>query len=203
MKLLHIDSSVLGANSVSRGLSAAIVARQKALHPGLEVSYLDLAAQPPLHLSPAHIGAMFGQAPTDAAVLADIAASAPFIDALFAADIIVIGAPMYNFTLPSQLKAWIDRVLVVGKTFKYGADGIPVGLVPAGKKVIIASARGGAYSENSPVAFLDHQETLLKAALNFIGLKDITIIRAEGVAVPDLKPAAIAKAQAQIAALAA
>jgi FMN-dependent NADH-azoreductase len=203
MKLLHIDSSVLGANSVSRGLSAAIVERQKALHPGVEVTYLDLAAQPPLHLSPAHIGAMFGHPPTDAAVLADIAASAPFIDGLFAADIIVIGAPMYNFTLPSQLKAWIDRVLVAGKTFKYGADGVPAGLLPAGKKVIIASARGGAYSEGSPVAFLDHQETLLKAALTFIGLTDITVIRAEGVAVPDLKPAALANAQAQIAALAA
>lgn len=203
MKLLHIDSSVLGANSVSRGLTAAIVERQKALHPGLEVTYLDLAEQAPLHLSPAHIGAMFGQAPTDPAVVADIAAAAPFIDDLFAADIIVIGAPMYNFTIPSQLKAWVDRIQVAGKTFKYGADGVPVGLVPPGKKVIIASARGGAYSEGSPAASLDHQETLLTAAFNFIGLKDIKIIRAEGVAVPALKPAALEKAQAEISALAA
>ncbi len=202
-KLLHIDSSVLGANSVSRGLTAGIVARQTALHPGLEVTYLDLAATPVLHLSAAHVGAMFGHAPSDPAVIADIAASAPFIDQIFAADIIVIGAPMYNFTIPSQLKAWVDRILVAGKTFKYGEGGVPVGLVPAGKKVFIASSRGGAYAEGSPVAFLDHQETLLKAQLGFIGLKDITVIRAEGVAVPDLKPAAIAGAQAQIAALAA
>jgi FMN-dependent NADH-azoreductase len=203
MKLLHIDSSLLGPNSVSRGLTAGIVARETALHPGLEITYLDLAATAPAHLSPAHIGAMFGVAPTDAAVVADIAATAPFIDQLFATDILVIGAPMYNFTLPSQLKAWIDRILVTGKTFKYGADGVPVGLIPPGKKIYIASARGGVYSGASPVDFLDHQETLLKAALSFIGLTDITIIRAEGVAVPDLKPAAIAAAEAQIAALAA
>jgi FMN-dependent NADH-azoreductase len=203
MQLLHIDSSILGANSVSRGLTAEIVARQKALHPGLEVTYLDLTEQPPLHLSPAHIGALYGHPPSDPAVLADIAAAAPFIDNLFAADIIVIGAPMYNFALPSHLKAWIDRVLVAGKTFKYSEAGVPVGLLPPGKKVFIASSRGGVYSGDSPTAFLDHQETLLKSSLNFIGLTDITIIRAEGVAVPDLKPAAIAAAQAQIAALAA
>jgi FMN-dependent NADH-azoreductase len=201
MKLLHIDSSVLGENSVSRGLTAAIVARQAELHPGLEVTHLDLAAATPMHLSPAHIGAMFGHPPADPAIQADIAV--PYIDQLMAADIIVIGAPMYNFTIPSQLKSWIDRILVAGKTFKYGADGKPVGLVPPGKKLFIASSRGGAYSEANGLSFLDHQETLLKAALGFIGFTDITIIRAEGVAVPDLKPAAIESAKAQIAALAA
>jgi FMN-dependent NADH-azoreductase len=202
MKLLHIDSSILGANSVSRGLTAALAARQQALHPGLEVTYLDLAAAAPMHLSPAHIGAMFGTAPTDAAVIADIEAAAPFIDQVLAADIIVIGAPMYNFAPPSQLKAWVDRVLVAGKTFRYGADGVPVGLVPAGKKVFIASSRGGAYSEG-PLAALDHQEAYLKAALAFIGITDVTVVRAETMAVPHLKPAALAAAEAQIAALAA
>ncbi len=203
MTILHIDSSVLGENSVSRGLTAAIVERQKALRPELEVVYLDLAAQAPGHLSPAHIGAMFGHAPTDPAVIADIEAAAPFVDQLLAADVIVIGAPMYNFTIPTQLKAWIDRVLVRGKTFKYSEAGVPVGLVPAGKKVIVASTRGGVYSEGSPLAFLDHQESLLKAALGFIGVTDVTFIRAESVAVPALKPASIAAAEAQIAALAA
>jgi FMN-dependent NADH-azoreductase len=201
MKLLHIDSSVLGDNSVSRMLTAEIVAKETSLHPGLEVTHLDLAAAPPMHLSPAHVGAMFGHAPSDPAVIADLEATSSFIDDLFAADIIVIGAPMYNFGIPSQLKAWVDRVVVAGKTFKYGEGGVPMGLVPAGKKVIIASARGGAYSEGAPAAPLDHQETYLKAVLNFIGLTDITFIRAETVAVPDLKPAAIAGAQAQIAAL--
>jgi FMN-dependent NADH-azoreductase len=201
MKLLHIDSSILGPNSVSRGLTASLVARQKALYPGLEVTYLDLAAAAPMHLSPAHIGAMFGTNPTDPAVIADIAAAAPFIDQLLATDIIVIGAPMYNFAPPSQLKAWIDRVLVAGKTFRYGADGVPVGLAP-GKKVFIASSRGGAYHDG-PLAALDHQEAYLKAALGFIGITDVTVIRAETMAVPNLKQAALAAAEAQIAALAA
>lgn len=203
MTILHINSSVLGGNSVSRGLTAAIVERQKALRPELEVVYLDLAVQAPGHLSPAHIGAMFGHAPTDPAVIADIEAAAPFVNQVLAADVIVIGAPMYNFTVPTQLKAWIDRVLVAGKTFKYSAEGVPVGLVPPGKKVIVASTRGGVYSEGSPLAFLDHQESLLKAALGFIGLTDVTFIRAESVAVPDLKAGSIAAAQAKIAALAA
>ncbi len=200
-KLWHIDSSVLGENSISRALTAGIVAREAALHPGLEVTYLDLAANPVGHLSPAHIGAMFGHPPADAATLADIATGNGFIDTLFAADIIVIGAPMYNFGIPTQLKSWIDRILVAGKTFKYGADGAPVGLVPAGKKVIIASSRGGLYSEGNPAAPYEHQESHLRAALGFIGLTDVTVIRAEGVAVPDIKPRAIANAEAAIAAL--
>jgi FMN-dependent NADH-azoreductase len=203
MKLLKIDASILGANSVSRSLTAAIVAWQAGLHPGLEITELDLAATPPMHLSPEHIGAMFGQPPTDPAVIADIAATSSYIDDLFAADIIVIGVPMYNFGLPSQLKAWIDRITVAGKTFRYGANGMPEGLLPPGKTVIIASSRGGVYSEGAPAAGLDHQEAHVKAVLGFIGLTNVSVIRAEGVAIPDLKPAAIAGAETQIAALAA
>ena len=199
MKLWHIDSSVLGDNSASRKLSAAIVAQQAALHPGLEVEYLDLAAAPVGHLSPAHIGAMFGHPPEDEATLADIARGAGFIDTLFAADIIVIGVPMYNFGLPTQLKAWADRVLVAGKTFKYGPDGVPFGLVPAGKKVYFASTRGGLYGPGSPAAPFEHQESHLKAMLGFIGLTDVTIFNADGLAIPDLKAPAIAAAEAAIA----
>ncbi|HTQ72554.1 MAG TPA: NAD(P)H-dependent oxidoreductase [Acidocella sp.] len=202
MKLWHVESSVLGDNSISRQLTAGIVAREKALHPRLEVTYLDLATAPVQHLSPAHIGALFGHQPEDAAVLADIAIGASFLDTLFAANIIVIGAPMYNFGIPSQLKAWIDRIVVTGKTFKYGENGIPVGLVPAGKKVIIASSRGGLYTPGNPGAAIEHQESHLIAALNFIGLTDVSVVRAEGVAVPDIKPRAMASAEAAIAALA-
>lgn len=202
MKLWHIDSSVLGENSASRKLTAAIVARQQALHPRLEVEYLDLAANPVGHLSPAHIGAAFGHPPEDAATLADIARGQGFIDTLFAADIIVIGVPMYNFGLPTQLKAWADRVLVAGKTFKYGADGQPVGLTPAGKKVYIASSRGGLYGPGQPAAALEHQESHLKAMLGFIGLHDVTIFHAEGLAIPDLKAQSIAAAHAEISQLA-
>lgn len=201
MKLWHIDSSVLGDNSASRKLTAEIVAREKAKHPGLEVSYLDVAAAPLGHLSLAHIGAMFGHPPTDEATLADIARGAAAMDELFAADIIVIGAPMYNFGIPSQLKALIDRLLVAGKSFKYGDGGVPVGLVPAGKKVIIASTRGGLYTPGNPAAALEHQESHLTALLNFIGLTDIVFVRAEGLALPDNRAPSMAKAEAEIAKL--
>lgn len=201
MKLWHIDSSVLGDNSASRKLTAEIVAREKAKHPGLEISYLDVAATPLGHLSPAHVGAMFGHPPTDEATLADIARGAAAMDELFAADIIVIGAPMYNFGIPSQLKALIDRLLVAGKSFKYGDGGVPVGLVPAGKKVIIASTRGGLYTPGNPAAALEHQESHLTALLNFIGLTDIVFVRAEGLALPDNRAPSIAKAEAEIAKL--
>ncbi len=201
MKLWQIDSSVLGENSASRKLTSEIVAHEKDKNPGLEVSYLDLGKAPLEHLSPAHIGAMFGHPPADEAAQADIARGADYIDTLFAADIIVIGAPMYNFGIPSQLKALFDRLLAAGKTFKYGADGNPVGLVPAGKKVIIASTRGGFYTPGNQAAALDHQEAHLTAMLNFIGLTDVVFVRAEGLALPDNKAPALAKAEAEIAAI--
>ena len=203
MKLLHIDSSILGANSVSRALSAEIVAREKALHPGLEVTYRDLAADTALHLSGAHLAAFQGGKVEDAALGADLAAGGATLDELFAADIIVIGAPMYNFSIPSQLKAWIDRVVVAGKTFRYGANG-PESLLPKGKKVIIASSRGSIYAAGSPAAALEHHESYLKGVLSFIGLSDVTVVRAEGVAVgPEARQAALAQARAEIAAIAA
>jgi len=204
MKLLHIDSSILGAHSVSRLLSAEIVARQVALHPGLEVVYRDLAADGALHLSGAHMAAWQGGPVSSETLGQDLALGGALVDELFAADIIVIGAPMYNFSIPSQLKAWIDRVVVAGKTFRYTEIGTVEGLLPKGKTVIIASARGGAYTEGSPVAFLDHHERYLTGVLSFIGLDNVTIVRAEGLAMgPDAKEAAIAAARTQIAALAA
>jgi FMN-dependent NADH-azoreductase len=203
MKLLHIDSSILGAQSVSRTLSAEIVARQSALHPGLEVVYRDLAAAPILHLSPEHIAAAYGASPESEALRTDIATGAAVLDELFAADIIVIGAPMYNFAIPSQLKAWIDRLLIAGRTFHYTATG-PEGLVPKGKKVIIASSRGGFYGPGMPAAAFEHQEAYLMGTLGFIGLTDVTIIRAEGIAVgPEAREAALTAARTAISALAA
>jgi len=201
MKLLHIDSSILGAQSVSRTLSAEIVAQQVALHPGLEVIYRDLAAAPILHLSPEHIAAAYGASPESEALRTDIATGAAVLDELFAADIIVIGAPMYNFGIPTQLKAWIDRIVINGKTFKYSETGAPVGLVPAGKKVFLVSARGGMYTPGNPAAPYEHQESHVMAALGFIGLTDVTIIRAEGLAMPGQKEPVLEAALAQIAAL--
>jgi FMN-dependent NADH-azoreductase len=166
MKLLHIDSSVLGENSASRSMTAAIVARLRAEHPGIEVTRRDLAAQSLPHFTPA---------------LAEghpcVARNGEILDEFLAADIVVIGAPMYNFGVPSQLKAWIDRILVAGKTFRYTENG-PEGLAD-GKRVIIASSRGGIYSEG-PAQASDFQEAYLRRIFGFIGIGDIELVRAEG-----------------------
>jgi FMN-dependent NADH-azoreductase len=203
MKLLHIDSSILGQYSVSRVLSSEIVARQVALHPGLEIVYRDLANNSAMHLSGTHLAAFQGLPVIDPALGNDLAAGGAYLEDLFSADIIVIGAPMYNFSVSSQLKAWIDRIVIAGKTFQYGENG-PRGLINNGKKVFIASSRGGVYTGDSPAAAFDHHETYLTGVLSFIGLNDITIVRAEGLNLgPEAKDASIAKARSDIAALAA
>jgi FMN-dependent NADH-azoreductase len=200
--ILHIDSSILGGYSVSRTLTAEMVAKQHALHPDARVIRRDLVVDAGMLLSDAHMTVFQGGEVGNAALGQDLATGSAYIDDLFAADIIVIGAPMYNFTIPTQLKGWIDRVCVAGRTFQYGANG-PEGLVK-GKKVYVASARGGVYTGDSPAAGLDHQETYLRGVLAFIGLTDVTIIRAEGLALgEDAKAAAIAGAKTQIQALAA
>jgi len=201
MTILHIDSSILGGHSVSRELSADIVARLQVLHPHSEVIYRDLATDAALHLSALHLAVGQGGAVTDPQLGADLAVGGAYIDELFAADFIVIGAPMYNFSIPSQLKAWVDRVCVAGRTFRYDANGVE-GLLK-GKKLFIASSRGGLYASDSPIAFLDHHETYLKGVLGFIGLTDVTVIRAEGINLgEDAKTLAISRAKTQIAALA-
>jgi FMN-dependent NADH-azoreductase len=203
MKLLHIDSSVLGAGSASRALSADIVARQVKLHPGIDVTYRDLAADAALHLSPAHLAAWQGLAVNDSQLGADLIKGGAYMQELFDADIIVIGAPMYNFSIPSQLKAWVDRVVVAGKTFRYGANG-PEGLLSGAKKVFIASSRGSVYSPGSPAAPFEHHDSYLVGILNFIGLTDVTVVRAEGLAFgPEAREAAMIKARERIAAIAA
>jgi len=202
MQLLHLDSSALGAASVSRQLTSEIVARQRALHPGLQVVYRDLAADPALHLTGAHMAARMGVTSDDASINADLVKGNAFLDELFAADILVIGAPMYNLSIPTPLKAWIDRIAVAGKTFQYTATG-PVGLL-TNKKAFIASARGGVYSAGSPAAALEHQESYLLGLLAFIGVTDVKVVRAEGIAFgPEAKEAAMAHALEDIAAIAA
>jgi FMN-dependent NADH-azoreductase len=202
MQLLHIDSSVLGSNSASRALSAEIAARQVALHPGLTVTHRDLSVDGALHLSSAHLAAWQGQSVEDAALGADLAKGGAYLEELLAADIIVIGAPMYNFSIPSQLKAWIDRVVVAGKTFRYGANGAE-GLLK-NKKVFVASSRGNVYAAGSPAAAFEHHESYLLGVLSFIGLTDVSIVRAEGLAFgEEAKQAAMSKARENIAAMAA
>lgn len=171
MKLLHLDTSALGPYSVSRELSAAIVARLRA-EGGIEsVAYRDLSADALPHWQPN------GDETSESAKL-DEAVLQQFLEA----DVIVIGAPMYNFAVPTQLKAWLDRVMVAGRTFRYGENG-PEGLA-GGKRVIIASSRGGIYSQG-PAVPMDFQEPYLRAALGFIGITDIDFVRAEGVAMGD------------------
>jgi len=188
MKLLHIDSSALGNHSVSRQLSADIVAQLQRAEPGLRLHYRDLAADPLPHWTPA-------------AGASDPAADAVLAEFL-AAEVIVIGAPMYNFAISSQLKAWLDRILVAGQTFRYGANG-PEGLA-GGKRVIIGSSRGGFYGKDTPAAGMDFQEPYLRAAFAFIGITEVTFVRAEGIALgAGQKAQALAEASQQIELLAA
>lgn len=202
MNILHIDSSILGGYSASRQLSAAVVARLTAGRDDIRVTYRDVAADPIPHLSGGYLAALqAAEADRTPAVQADIALGAAVLEEFLAADIVVIGAGLYNFGMPSQLKAWIDRVLVAGKTFSY-VDGKPVGLVP-GKRIILTIARGGVYGGESPIAAFEHTETHLKTTFGFIGL-DAEAIIAEGLALgPDQRAAALAQAEATIATLAA
>ena len=170
MKLLHIDTSIQGGNSVSRRVSAAIVDRLRETIPNLLVTYRDLASAPLPHLSVPPGSPQGAEADGQAA-----------IDEFLAADIVVIGAPMYNFTILSQLKAWIDRILVAGKTFRYGEKGVE-GLA-GDKRVIIAISRGGLYGAGMPAAAAEHVETYLRTVFAFIGVANPEIIVAEGILV--------------------
>ncbi|MQT14683.1 FMN-dependent NADH-azoreductase [Segnochrobactrum spirostomi] len=184
MTILHVDSSINGDRSVSRALTAATVAHLAALTPSAKVVYRDLGATPLPHL--AQIGA----------------GDAGALDEFLSADTVVIGAPMYNFGVPSQLKVWLDHIAVPGKTFRYGANG-PEGLC-ARQRVIVISSRGGIFTGASPYASFDHQESHLKAFFGFLGVWDLRFVRAEGLALgEEMQQKALAAARADIAQLAA
>ena len=197
MKLLHIDSSILGQHSASRELSAAWVKNWRARNPGAQVRYVDLAAQPLSHLSGDSLAAR--ALPADQRTLTqqhDIETSDRALEDFLAADVVVIGAPMYNFSVPSQLKAWIDRIAVAGKTFRYTANG-PEGLAKD-KKVVVVSSRGGVHS-SGPSAAMDHQESYLRTVFAFLGVTDIEYIRAEGLALgPEQRSVAMSSAHQAI-----
>jgi FMN-dependent NADH-azoreductase len=195
--VLHITSSVRSSGSLSTQLSNEFIAKWKAAHPADGVVQRNLAAQPVPHLTEEMMGAYFTPAEQrNAQAAATIKTSDALVDELLAADVLVIGTPMYNFSITSTLKAWIDHVLRAGRTFKYGANG-PEGLA-TGKKAYIFLASGGAYSEG-PAASYDFVTTYLRTVLGFIGITDVTVIRAEGVAMgEEAVAAAIAKARAGI-----
>jgi len=185
LKLLHVDSAITGEQSVSRKLSAEIVKHLKAAAPDLEVTYRDLVAAPFGHLT-----------------LVDMPApgeSTAVLDEFLASDVVVIGAPLYNFTVSSQLKAWIDRILIAGKTFRYGEAG-PVGLA-GDKRVIVALSRGGLYSEGAPMRGHEHAETYLKTVLGFIGITPEFVIAERLLLGNEQRATAVAQAERSITAL--
>ena len=180
MTILHIDSSINGENSVSRVLTRSIVDQLRTADPQADVIVRDLANEPLPHLT------------------LEAFSDSSTVDEFLEADTVVIGAPMYNFTLPSQLKAWIDRVLIAGKTFRYTADG-PEGLV-GGKRVMVAISRGGFYNDANA---LEHVETYLKGVFGFIGITP-EFVHADGIAVgPEQREAGIANGLLEIERLAA
>ncbi len=181
MKLLHIDSSILGDNSASRQLSAGVVKAWQAAEPSVEVTYRDLASDAINHFSGATLGALGTAAELrDAAQKHEAELSASSLAEFLAADAIVVGAPMYNFTIPTQLKAWIDRIAVAGQTFRYTEAG-PEGLC-GNKKVIIVSTAGGLHAGQASGAA---HEGYLKLLFGFLGITNIDIVRAEGLAYGD------------------
>ncbi|HMK24176.1 MAG TPA: NAD(P)H-dependent oxidoreductase [Terriglobales bacterium] len=184
MKLLHIDSSILGPHSKSRLLTAAIVAKLTQAHPQIEIVYRDLAAEPPLHMT---LASLPGDHPSSAfAGSLDEAAqrvrqeSQRMLDEFLAADIVVLGVPMYNWSIPTQLKAWIDIIVVPGKTFTYGVQGPEEGLVGS-KRVIVAITRGVFYGSGTAAISAEHAESYMRTVLSFIGVNNPEFVVAEGV----------------------
>lgn len=197
MKLLHIDSSVTGDQSVSRELTARTVAAWVATHPGTQVERLDLAVDVVPHLSADALGFRTGQAAATEVQRQENALSEALVSQFLAADVVVIGAPLYNFTVPTQLKAWIDRLAQAGRTFKYTDKGA-VGLA-GGKTVIVGLSRGGIYSTSEGGRAMEHQESYLQTIFGFMGITDVRFVRAEGVGLgPEPKAKALADAEAEI-----
>ena len=201
--LLHLDSSILGANSVSRKLSASVVAQLRAINPAVRVTYRDLSAAPIPHLSGGYLAAgQAGEAPHEPALQADLTLGNAVLDEFLAADTIVLGVGFYNFGIPSQLKAWVDRLAIAGKTFRYTEHG-PVGLA-GGKRVVIAIARGGFYGPGTPTASFEHAESYLRGTFAFFGIDKIDVVAAEGMNVgAEARSAAISQAEEKIASLSA
>lgn len=181
MKLLHIDTSILGPNSVSRMLSKATVDRLVNEIPGLSVTYRDLVADPISHLTGRYLAGQTPEVRHDQALQEDLALGGRVLEEFLDADVVVIGVAFYNFGIPSQLKAWIDRIAVAGKTFRYTANG-PEGLA-GDKRVILTIARGGHYCNGSPAASMEHAETYLRSLLAFLGIRQPEVVVAEGLAI--------------------
>ncbi|EQB17163.1 FMN-dependent NADH-azoreductase [Sphingobium lactosutens] len=197
MNILHLDTSILGGNSVSRMLSKAVVDKLAAGR-RMEVTYRDLSAQPIPHLSGEYLGGLSADtAQFEPALQQDIAAGTRILEEFLATDIVVLGVAFYNFGIPSQLKAWIDRITVAGKTFRYAENG-PEGLA-GDKRLILAIARGGFYGPGSDRAAFEHAESYLRTLFGFLGVTNLEVVAAEGVALgPDHKQQAVDAALREI-----
>ena len=190
-RILHLISSIQGNESYSIKLGKAIVEKAIEKYPGSTVEEVNLNDLELPHLNPTILQSMF--TPGDQ-LTAEAKESLRYSDAaikqLMASDIIVIGAPLINFTIPTTLKSWIDHITRAGITFGYAENG-PIGMVN-GKKVYVAMSSGGIYSEG-PGKSNDFVAPYLKAFLGFLGMTDLTVIRAEGVKVPSVKEHALKK----------
>ncbi len=191
MNILHIISSPRKGDSYSIKLGNGLVEKLQAANPGSTVQVHDLTNTPFPHLEEAHLQSFFTPAESRTPEQqAAIRHSDKAIAEIQAADTIVIGAPLYNFGIPSTLKAWVDHIARAGVTFRYTAAG-PEGLIK-GKKVYVAMSSGGVYSEG-PMTSYDFVAPYLKAVLGFLGMTDVTVVRVEGTSIPDLQPAALEK----------
>jgi len=202
MKILHIDSSALGADSASRALRGAMVRALRAASPTAEQTYCDVASPPSVDGPLLNILRPRGAEapPVTPQLRPEVDLAEVLLTEFLAADVVVIGAPMSNFSVPSTLKAWIDRIVLPRRTFTYGADG-PQGLVQ-NKRVIIVSTRGGQLIGQPYETAIDHQEAYLRAVLNFIGVTDITFVRAESLGLgPEARAASMDAALRQAATL--
>jgi FMN-dependent NADH-azoreductase len=196
-KVLVLNSSVLGDASASKVLVQQALARLRDEHPSLSVIERDIGASPIPHLTGASVAAIKGGSAANDAQRAALALSDELIAELKAADIIVMGAPMYNFGIPSSLKAWFDYVLRAGVTFRYTEAGAE-GLLP-GKRAIVIETRGGLYSEG-PAQAMDSQEPHLRTMLGLMGITDVTFVRAEKLAFgPEVREQAMRGAEAELA----
>ncbi|AJG19584.1 FMN-dependent NADH-azoreductase [Cupriavidus basilensis] len=200
MKILQIDSSVLGGHSASRSLTAKVVADLRAKHPEATLTVRDLDQDAPAHLSGALLPVLGG--PKDglnAVQQSELQRTEAFLKEFLEADVLVVGVPQYNFGIPSQLKSWIDRIAQAGRTFKYTETG-PVGLA-GGKRVIVVSSRGGVRQDANA---LDLHEQTVDVVFRFLGITDITYVRAHGLAMgPEAREASLVAANGAVQALAA
>lgn len=194
-RVLVIESSARQQGSVSRELTQQFIAKWQSAHPADQIQVRDLAAEPVPHLDATLLGGwMTPSEQQSEAEKAALARSNQLTDELLAADVLVLAAPMYNFAIPSTLKAWLDHVLRAGVTFKYTETG-PQGLL-TGKRAFVLTARGGIYAGSG----LDHQEPYLRQALAFIGIHDVQFIHAEGLNMgAEFSEKGLAQAKAKLA----